>query len=73
MAKSLENGEFVVKYGGERGNNLPYYARIEMLKIWKTTPSTSYSLRNERLNAENAMFWKPHRNGTICVYTRYAG
>ena len=73
MAKSLENGEFGVKYGGEMGNNLPYYARIEMPKIWKTTPSTSDSPGNERPKAENAMFWKPHRNGTICVYTRYAG
>ena len=73
MAKSLEDGDFKGDLGGERGDNLPYYAIIETPKIWKITPSTSDSLRNERLNAENAMFWKPHRNETMCVYTRYNG
>ena len=73
MAKSLESGDFKGDLGGERGDNLPYYTIIKTPKIWKTTPSTSDSLRNERPKAENTMFWKPRRARAMCVYTRYAG
>ena len=48
MAKSLEDGDFKGDLGGEMGDNLPYYAIIETPKIWKITPSTSDSLRDER-------------------------